>query len=168
MQGGPRRGRSPITGPTLPHAAQASQTSPEGEIQCPQGRNNQKNSPRRAGGIARRAGVQTSPEGEIMCPQGRRNQSLSPCKPNRTARRPKKQQKGSKPLGLPPALFRKNLQPQSTTSPLQPPAIPAPGHGQEKATRPRQRPCQKAACQRAGRSRHQAPRAWKAPANPPD
>lgn len=25
MQGGPRRGRSPITGPTLPHAAQASQ-----------------------------------------------------------------------------------------------------------------------------------------------
>ena len=37
MQGGPRRGRSPITGPTLPHAAQASQTSPEGETPCPQG-----------------------------------------------------------------------------------------------------------------------------------
>ena len=30
MQGGPRRGRSPITGPTLPRAAQASQ-SPVGE-----------------------------------------------------------------------------------------------------------------------------------------
>ena len=30
MQGGPRRGRSPITGPTLPHSAQASQ-SPVGE-----------------------------------------------------------------------------------------------------------------------------------------
>ena len=38
MQGGPRRGRSPITGPTLLRAAQASQTSPEGETPCPQGR----------------------------------------------------------------------------------------------------------------------------------
>ena len=27
MQGGPRRGRSPITGPALPHAAQAAQTT---------------------------------------------------------------------------------------------------------------------------------------------
>ena len=31
MQGEPRRGRSPITGPALPRAAQASQTSPGGE-----------------------------------------------------------------------------------------------------------------------------------------
>ena len=37
MQGGPRRGRNPITGPTLPHAAQASQTSPSGEITGPKG-----------------------------------------------------------------------------------------------------------------------------------
>ena len=37
MQGGPRRGRSPITGPALPCAAQASQTSPEGETLCPKG-----------------------------------------------------------------------------------------------------------------------------------
>ena len=37
MQGGPRRGRSPITGPALPCAAQASQTSPEGETPCPKG-----------------------------------------------------------------------------------------------------------------------------------
>ena len=37
MQGGPRRGRNPITGPTLPHAAQASQTSPDGEPTCPKG-----------------------------------------------------------------------------------------------------------------------------------
>ena len=37
MQGGPRRGRSPITGPTLPRAAQASQAPPEGGIQCPKG-----------------------------------------------------------------------------------------------------------------------------------
>ena len=41
MQGGPRRGRSPITGPALPCAAQASQTSPEGETLCPQGRMNE-------------------------------------------------------------------------------------------------------------------------------
>ena len=38
MQGGPRRGRSPITGPTLLRAAQASQTSPEGDAPCPKGR----------------------------------------------------------------------------------------------------------------------------------
>ena len=37
MQGGPRRGRSPITGPALLRAAQASQASPEGERVCPQG-----------------------------------------------------------------------------------------------------------------------------------
>jgi len=39
MQGGPRRGRSPITGPTLPCAAQASQTSPTGERSRPEGGN---------------------------------------------------------------------------------------------------------------------------------
>ena len=49
MQGGPRRGRSPITGPTLPRAAQASQTSPEGETPRPQGGKNQITIPRRAG-----------------------------------------------------------------------------------------------------------------------
>ena len=37
MQGGPRRGRSPITGPALLHAAQASQTPPEGKTHCPKG-----------------------------------------------------------------------------------------------------------------------------------
>ena len=37
MQEGPRKGCSPIIGPTLPHAAQASQTSPNGEIPCPKG-----------------------------------------------------------------------------------------------------------------------------------
>ena len=42
MQGGPRRGRSPITGPALPRAAQASQTLPGGETQCPKGRKNQR------------------------------------------------------------------------------------------------------------------------------
>ena len=90
MQGGPRRGRSPITGPTLPHAAQASQAPPEGETQCPQGRRIQSPPPgrrnaRRIGGTARRAGVPTSPEGETPCPQGRRNQS--PLAGGRTARR---------------------------------------------------------------------------------
>lgn len=105
---------------------------------------------------------QTPPEGGASRPQGRKNQSHSPCKPNRTACRTKNQQKGSKPLGLPPALFRKNLQLQFTTSPLQPPAIPAPEHTQGKATLPQQRPCQKAASRRATRSRRQHPRAWKA------
>ena len=38
MQGGPRRGRSPITGPALLRAAQASQTPPSGGIMCPKGR----------------------------------------------------------------------------------------------------------------------------------
>ena len=135
MQGGPRRGRSPITGPTLPRAAQASQTTPDGGTSCPKGSKNQRNIPSRGG---------------------------------ETARRTQNQQKGSKPLGLPPALFRKKLQPKSTTSPLQPPAKPVPRHTQGKATRPRQRPCQKAAYPRAARSRRQHPRAWKAPANPPD
>jgi len=37
MQGGPRRGRSPITGPALLRAAQASQTSPDGESAVPAG-----------------------------------------------------------------------------------------------------------------------------------
>ncbi len=83
MQGGPRRGRSPITGPTLPHAAQASLTSPEGEIQCPQGRNNQKNSPRRAGEIARRAGVPNFAGGRNQAPAG---QQCRPQKREQTSR----------------------------------------------------------------------------------
>ena len=37
MQGGPRRGRSPITGPALPHAAQAAQTTNKKWPPCPQG-----------------------------------------------------------------------------------------------------------------------------------
>ena len=60
MQGGPRRGRSPITGPTLLHAAQASQTSPEGEILCPKG--SQKHKAAKAS--------QAPPEGETQRPKG--------------------------------------------------------------------------------------------------
>ncbi len=37
MQGGPRRGRSPITGPALPPAAQAAQTTEKEKPPCPQG-----------------------------------------------------------------------------------------------------------------------------------
>ena len=37
MQGGPRRGRSPITGPALPHAEQAAQTTNKKWPPCPQG-----------------------------------------------------------------------------------------------------------------------------------
>ncbi len=62
MQGGPRRGRSPITGPALPRAAQASPTSPEGETQCPQGRRNETSRTAQAS--------PTSPEGETQCPEG--------------------------------------------------------------------------------------------------
>ena len=67
MQGGPRRGRSPITGPTLPRAAQASQLSPKGEIVCPQGSKNQRMIP--AGEAKTRAAQapQTSPDGETQC-----------------------------------------------------------------------------------------------------
>ena len=36
MQGGPRRGRSPITGPALPHAAQAAKTTEKRKPPCPQ------------------------------------------------------------------------------------------------------------------------------------
>ena len=77
MQGGPRRGRSPITGPTLPHAAQASQLR-RGRIPVPAGQKNQRMLPRRAGEIARRAGVPTSPGGESPCPQGRKKSKNHP------------------------------------------------------------------------------------------
>ena len=69
MQGGPRRGRSPITGPALPRAAQASQASPEGAIECPQG---SKYSHHHAGEAKLRAAQasQTPPGGRITCPKG--------------------------------------------------------------------------------------------------
>ena len=72
---------------------------------CPQGRNNQKNIPRRAGEITRRAGVPTSPEGESPCPQGSKNQRIIPRWEGKTARSAalKTNKKRSKPLGLLPA-----------------------------------------------------------------
>ena len=82
MQGGPRRGRSPITGPTLPRAAQASQAPPEGEAQCPKGskkrtlrRRNRapRRRPklrRRAKPSARRAAKNPRPGGEITRREG--------------------------------------------------------------------------------------------------
>ena len=130
MQGGPRRGRSPITGPALPHAAQASQTSPEGEMICPKGRRNQLSTavqakplaaqasqlrrraklcarraektkhPRRIGRTARRAGVPTSPEGETPCPRGRKNETSPPHRQNRTPGR-----RTPTPQGSPPYRF---------------------------------------------------------------
>ena len=72
MEGGPRRGRSPITGPALLRAAQASPTSPEGEIVCPKGSEKIKIVRHLTSVIARRAGVPTSPVGEPSCPQGRK------------------------------------------------------------------------------------------------
>ena len=48
MQGGPRRGRSPITGPTLPRAAQASQSPVRRKIPCPKGRKIKVSLPRNA------------------------------------------------------------------------------------------------------------------------
>ena len=65
---------------------------------CPQGRNNQKN-------IPRRAGVPTSPEGESPCPQGSKNQRIIPRWEGKTARSAalKTNKKRSKPLGLLPA-----------------------------------------------------------------
>ena len=74
MQGGPRRGRSPITGPALPHAAQASQTSPDGETKCPKGRTF--NQSRREAKSRAAQASKTSPEGETKCPKGRKKQNL--------------------------------------------------------------------------------------------
>ena len=70
MQGGPRGGRSPITGPALLRAGEASQTPPEGGIRCPQGSKNQRCIPR--GGAKSRAGEasQTLPDGENVVPAG--------------------------------------------------------------------------------------------------
>ena len=76
MQGGPRRGRSPITGPTLPHAAQASQTSQYGETPRPQGgKNKEFLLASRAKSPATQAS-QTSPEGETPRPQGSKNKEF--------------------------------------------------------------------------------------------
>ena len=76
MQGGPRRGRSPITGPALPRAAQAFQASPEGERGRPQG---SKYSQLIAGEAKSRAAQasQASPEGERVCPQGSKYSQLT-------------------------------------------------------------------------------------------
>ena len=147
MQGGPRRGRSPITGPTLPLAAQASQLRRRAKRRTPRRRSKlrsrakpsarraeETNHFRRAGQIAPRAALKTNKKGA----------SLSAC----------------------PLLYSERIcKPQSTTSPLQPPAKPAPRHTQGKSTRPRQRPCQTAAYPRAIRFQRQHPQAWKARAD---
>jgi len=75
MQGGPRRGRSPITGPALPCAAQASQTSPEGETLCPQGRMNE-TSPAGQARVARRAGVPNFAGGRNPVPAGQDERNI--------------------------------------------------------------------------------------------
>ena len=161
MQGGPRRGRSPITGPTLPRAAQASQLR------------------RRAKQSARRA--ETIKRTSLAV---RRNRAPHR-RPNFAGRRPplpegpqvqegsasdiairKPTKKGASPSACPLACpCQEN---KSTSSPLQPLAAPAPEHAQAKAVRPRQRPCQTTASPRACRFLRQGPRAWKAPAAPPD
>ena len=74
MQGGPRRGRSPITGPALLRAAQASQTPPDGGISCPKGR---KRLQLYCGPKLRAAqAFQTPPEGGIPCPKGSKRLTL--------------------------------------------------------------------------------------------
>ena len=83
MQGGPRRGRSPITGPTLPHAAQASQTSPEGEILCPKGSKNQKSTPPGGQISAPRRRPKLRREGETPCPKGSKNKKVELAAPRR-------------------------------------------------------------------------------------
>ena len=47
MQGGPRRGRSPITGPALPCAAQASQLRRRAKLHAHRAENSKSNHPRR-------------------------------------------------------------------------------------------------------------------------
>ena len=77
MQGGPRRGRSPITGPTLPRAAQASQTPPDGGTSCPKGSKLLKPHAEEANPRAAQAS-QTPPEGGTSCPKGSKNQRCIP------------------------------------------------------------------------------------------
>ena len=85
MQGGPRRGRSPITGPALLRAAQASQTPPGGGIQCPKGSKKELTSSKLSD-TARRTGVPTPPGGGIQCPKGSKKE-LTSSKLSDTARR---------------------------------------------------------------------------------
>ena len=160
----------------------------------PEGQRLSKEHPSPCGEIARRTGVPTSPEGETECPKGRINQKNIPrsAAKSRAAqasqlcrkappllqgpqvqegsasdiaiRKPTK--KGASPSASPLACpCQEN---KSTSSPLQPLAAPAPEHAQAKAVRPRQRPCQTTASPRACRFLRQGPRAWKAPAAPPD
>ena len=68
VQRGSRRGAAPSR-PPLPHAGEASKTSPRGEMLCPQGRRNQSSLAGEAKSHAAQAS-QTSPEGEILCPAG--------------------------------------------------------------------------------------------------
>ena len=87
MQGGPRRGRSPITGPTLLRAAQASQTSPEGDAPCPKGRKIEIDHPNWAN-AQRRAGVSIASQAKIPCRREERLKLIIPTgKWHRTSRR---------------------------------------------------------------------------------
>ena len=92
---GPRRGRSPITGPALLHAAQASQTSPDGETPCPQGSNDffpapgrrnraphrrpkfRRTAKRRARRAARAKGSSLAGEAHTPVPAGQQNQKMT-------------------------------------------------------------------------------------------
>ena len=87
MQGGPRRGRSPITGPALLHAAQASQISPDGE---PSARRAARAKGSSLAGEAKSHAAQASqisPDGETPCPQGSKSQRIIPRRGGEIARR---------------------------------------------------------------------------------
>jgi len=77
MQGGPRRGRSPITGPALPCAAQASQSSARRKMSRPKGGQKLISS--------RRAGVPIACQTKDVAPEGgaKINQLAPRRRPNR-------------------------------------------------------------------------------------
>ena len=155
--------RSPITGPALPHAAQAFKL-----------RRRAKRRARRAAkikkliiaGEANPHAAQASPLRGRAIHSARRSGKNVHAAHGRSQAQQKKEQT-SRPAPLLDSEI-KTCNQKFTTLALQSPAAPAPGHNQAKATHPRQKPCQTAAYPRACHFLRQGPRAWKARADPPD
>ena len=75
MQGGPRRGRSPITGPALPCAAQASQLRRRAKRRTRRAAKSKNSLP--TGEITRRAGVPIACQAKNAVPEGQQNKRIT-------------------------------------------------------------------------------------------
>lgn len=113
-----------------------------------------------------RAGVSPSSKDKTPCPEGKKiNNSIFEYPPTPVWGHKIQQKKGASLSACPHLSIR---QISFTALALQPPAVPAQGHGRAKAALPRRRPCQTAACPRACHFPRRAPQAWKARADLPD